>query len=117
MSGEEEGKGRHTSHFAHLSSLSAATFVNVSTASAAGFGLGINAEICGTCHTNDSGEHKVGARTINFGGDLTYSFDGGVPFYNGTTGETSATRMKNCSNVRCHFQDSAGWQDPNEPKI
>ncbi|MDT8316473.1 MAG: CxxxxCH/CxxCH domain-containing protein [bacterium] len=121
MSAEQEGKGRHSSHFVHLSSLSAAPFVNVSAATAAGYGQGINAEICGTCHSNDeSADHQKGGRNINFGAPsntLEYSFDGTAPFYNGSTSVSSATRMKNCSNVRCHFQNSPGWQDPSEPKI
>ena len=124
MDDAKEGKGRHRSHFTHLSSVlvssGAYTYVNVSTATADGFGLGLNKDLCGVCHSNLLVNHReaVPTRSIEFGdGDTTYSFNGGAPNYDGIVDESSNNFMKSCSNVSCHFQDSAGWQDPDEPKF
>jgi predicted CxxxxCH...CXXCH cytochrome family protein len=85
------------------------------------FGVGEPANVCGTCHTNLVANHSTGGstvRTINFG-DSTFKMGGASgmsflfgttnPVYNGTSGISSATTPKTCSNISCHYLTTPLW--------
>lgn len=115
-----EGWGAHAVHINHIKTKLAITTVLSSTGQT--FGVGVPANVCGTCHTNtESGNHSVGGsmvRTINFG-DGTYKYGGASgfsfvlsgtnPTYNGVTGTSSAADPKTCSSVSCHFSTTPVW--------
>jgi len=104
-----EGKGAHVKHINHIAALEGVTLDPVTDE----FGLGAPGIVCGTCHTNDSANHMSGDRVISFGTFSTqHQFGSNKPVYNGVVGVSSGTTMKTCSNVRCHFKESKGWQDP-----
>jgi len=108
-----EGKSEfgHLKHVRHLASLNSITTNPGSDA----FGAGNVLILCGTCHDMTGSNHSMdgnGTRNINFNASTTYQFGGAAPKYNGSVGVSSSTKLKSCSNVSCHFQDSPGWTNP-----
>jgi hypothetical protein len=108
-----EGKGAHEKHVNHLVALRALTV--------AGFALNPNTDqfgagdswtyVCGVCHNGAS--HNMGeavggtGRTIAF--PASYQFGAAAPVYNGVVGVSSATTLKSCSNLSCHFDSTPVW--------
>jgi len=116
---EGKGTGAHELHVAHLE-----TVKGITRDKTANYGAGVNATLCGTCHTNDNtNEHMKNSRLINFGdgfwngtANSGYQFGSGPAYYKGTEGSTEATStFKSCSNVSCHFKESPGWHNPATP--
>jgi predicted CxxxxCH...CXXCH cytochrome family protein len=111
-----EGWGGHAKHIDHIKARHSISLNPDSDQ----FGTGPAAAVCGTCHTNTSGDHSMGGgpRSINFG-DGTYRsggaagfnfvFGSGSPLYNGTVGVPSASDPKTCSNISCHFKETPVW--------
>ena len=98
-----EAEGAHQKHIDHRVNVSGSTL----SATADTFGSGVAAAVCGTCHTNDSGQHQNGARQIWLSG--TNPFAPGTPVYNGVPGTSGSVNPKSCSNINCHFGDSPEW--------
>jgi hypothetical protein len=46
-------------------------------------------------------------RTIAF--PASYQFGAAAPVYNGVVGVSSATTLKSCSNLSCHFDSTPVW--------
>jgi hypothetical protein len=110
LDGLGEGKGAHKKHINNIKSA-----LNISALSETdGFGGGTNAQVCGTCHSNDSGDHPMvnttNGRNITLSG--TNPFVPGSASYNGVPGTSSNTTPKTCSNVSCHFGESPIWSQP-----
>lgn len=102
-----EGWGAHARHIDHLKTVNAATLIAASDTYG---GTSFN-KVCGVCHTRVVGDHMAGGRGIDFGGDVTtYKYGSSNPVYNGTSGVSSASDPKTCSNVSCHFGDAPRWQ-------
>jgi predicted CxxxxCH...CXXCH cytochrome family protein len=121
-----EGWGAHAKHINYIKTrLSIATALDPANQT---YGLaGTNPEkVCGTCHSNDTGNHSMGGgtvRSINFG-DGTFKMGGAAagtsllfgttfpaqnPLYNGVSGIASATTAKTCSNLSCHYFITPSW--------
>ncbi|MBT0652040.1 CxxxxCH/CxxCH domain c-type cytochrome [Geomobilimonas luticola] len=121
-----EGWGAHAKHINYIKTrLSIATALDPAGQT---YGLaGTNPEkVCGTCHSNDTGNHSMGGstvRSINFG-DGTFKMGGAAagtsllfgttfpaqnPLYNGVSGTLSSTTAKTCSNLSCHYFTTPSW--------
>lgn len=121
-----EGWGAHAKHINYIKTrLSIATALDPANQT---YGLaGTNPEkVCGTCHSNDTGNHSMGGgmvRSINFG-DGTFKMGGAAagtsllfgttfpaqnPLYNGVSGTLSSTTAKTCSNLSCHYFTTPSW--------
>jgi trimeric autotransporter adhesin len=114
-----EGWGAHDKHINYIKSrLSIATALDPVSQT---YGVGVPANVCGTCHTNLASNHTIAgstARSINFG-DNTFRM-GGVagtsllfgstnPAYAGVSGISSAATAKTCSNLSCHYFTTPVW--------
>ncbi len=106
-----EGKGAHARHINHIKILKSQTLDPANDS----FGAGAPGIVCGTCHTNDSGNHISGGRVIDFAGSTAYQFGPSTPAYNGVSGTSSTVNLKSCSSVSCHFKETPGWHDPATP--
>jgi hypothetical protein len=114
-----EGWGAHAKHINMIKNrLGITTALNPVSQT---FGVGVPANVCGSCHTNNVANHSTGGstvRTINFG-DSTFKIGGSTgtsflfgatnPVYNGVSGTSSATTPKTCSNISCHYFTSPIW--------
>jgi hypothetical protein len=118
--GFNEAIGKHALHINYLKSRWGNLTLNPSDGKVAGYGQGNNAKICGTCHTNNSGNHMTGNRVINFGenSDTTVFgtntqyirvVKGTAAFYNGSSSKNSASQPKTCSNLSCHYGTTPNW--------
>ncbi|SNB47899.1 CxxxxCH/CxxCH domain-containing protein [Geobacter sp. DSM 9736] len=109
-----EGFGAHAMHINYLKMRMNATYLNPNVDE---YGQGYAAAVCGVCHTNDPLKHEKGNRSaprdITFGESNARQF-GSVSdytlWYNGRTGQSSAVRLKTCSNIDCHYKTSPIWQ-------
>ncbi len=114
-----QGWGAHAKHINHIKTR--LSYTGAMNPVSQTFGVGEPANICGTCHTNASGNHTTTgstARTINFG-DGTYRYGGAAgfsfvfgvsnPTYNGTSGISSSADPKSCSSISCHFSETPVW--------
>lgn len=118
-----EGWGAHAQHINFIKTRLGITVAL--TASGQSFGVGVPANVCGTCHTN-TGTHNMSAtggtdpagRSINFG-DGTFRTGGPTgrsfligatnPVYNGVSGTSSSSVAKTCSNISCHYFTTPLW--------
>jgi hypothetical protein len=120
-----EGKGAHIVHVEYLSQLLYAQPYTTSLDPANDtFGAGVPGAICGTCHTNTVGNHRVAPRLINFGDNgnlqtvngvlLQFGPTGALPTqdvtYNGIVGTLGSVQNKTCSNLSCHFNTTPQWE-------
>jgi hypothetical protein len=113
MDGVGESKGAHQVHVNKLLALTGYTLDPQNDS----FGDAKWQAICGACHYGATHETNLAGQSDNSAArhiqiDPKYSFDGNAPVYNGVPGTSSNVNLKSCSNVRCHFKDSPGWQDP-----
>lgn len=107
-SGVPEGKGAHEKHIAYLK----ARYSIVLTPTSDAFGAGNSwTFVCGVCHngsTHEMGESIPGTgRTISI--TPARQFGSLAAIYNGTVGQSSATKAKTCSNIDCHYKESPIW--------
>lgn len=112
----DEGWGAHAVHINHIKTKLVITGVLSPTGQT--FGTGVPANVCGTCHTNLDGNHQDTSRQILFGdgtykyggaGGTSFVFGASNPAYNGTSGVSSGTTAKTCSNISCHFSTTPTW--------
>lgn len=92
--------GAHAKHINHLKARYGVTLA----ASGDTYGGTAFSQVCGTCHSNDSGQHnQAGAYTRNLSWNTTrHSFGGNAyPVWNATT--------KSCSNLDCHYKPWGTW--------
>jgi predicted CxxxxCH...CXXCH cytochrome family protein len=121
-----EGFGAHAKHINYIKArLSISTALDPVNQT---FGVGNPKYVCGTCHTNVEANHGDAARLINFGdsafamapshatlsSSLLFgtSFPSQNPKYNGTSGVSSSTTPKTCSNLSCHYFTTPVWSAP-----
>ncbi len=111
-----EGKGAHQVHVEYISQLVyGQSYTLQLDPDNDTFGTGSPGVICGTCHTNTSGNHIAGERIIDFSNDplngVTLEFeDASTNIYNGTSGSDHNVTLKTCSNVSCHYQTTPQWE-------
>jgi len=116
-----EGWGAHAKHIDYIKTRLSLVTLDPTNQT---FGTGVPAQVCGTCHTNIAQNHNMGGSTgdttgrmINFG-DGTFRIGGSNgtsfklvsnPLYNGTSGTSSLTQGKTCSNISCHYLTTPLW--------
>lgn len=103
-----QGKGSHEKHIAYL----VAQWGGTLNPNSDGFGSGAAwTNVCGVCHAG--AVHTVGeafggtGRTIAF--PAARQFGPLAPVYNGNPATGSATNLKTCSNLDCHYKVTPVW--------